>query len=269
MNYDRLSQCCARSFFRPPKHNKDFIKEFSDFISAIRINYDRILIVGDFNVHVCCPSKPMAKDFLEFVHAFSFVQNVTGPTQMHGHTLDLVLSYGFPVNNVFVGDAVFSHHSPVMFDFNLNHYTKLPAPVRFGRFIKPDTASGFCPLFTSAQAQISPATSLDTEQLMEAFISTCTDVLDILASLKAMRPKTNEEPWLNDTTRAASRECRKAERRWKKDGLHVSYQILKDSWRIYQNIVKAEKTKYLSDIISNNINKPQSYHCTGSVTRNM
>lgn len=26
--------------------------------------YNHVLIVGDFNVHVCCPEKNMAKDFL-------------------------------------------------------------------------------------------------------------------------------------------------------------------------------------------------------------
>jgi len=53
-------------------------------------------------------------------------------------------------------------------------------------------------------------------------------------------------------TRAARQKCRRAERRWQKDRLHVSYGIFKESLFCYQRIVKAEKSKYLSEIIASN-----------------
>ena len=28
---------------------------------------DRILIMGDFNIHVCCPGKPIAKEFMNLL----------------------------------------------------------------------------------------------------------------------------------------------------------------------------------------------------------
>lgn len=127
--------------YRPPKHNQDFIKDFSDFIAVIRTNYDRILIVGDFNVHVCCPSKAMVKEFLDLIDGFNLIQHVAGSTQIHGHLLDLVLSYGLPIDNVLVSDAIFSDHCPVMFDFVSNDLAKPPAPVHHGRTFKPDTSA--------------------------------------------------------------------------------------------------------------------------------
>lgn len=65
-------------------------------------NADRILILGDFNIHVCCPSKPMVKEFLQTIDTFNFTQSVLGPTHKQGHTLDLILSYGFSVSNVVI-----------------------------------------------------------------------------------------------------------------------------------------------------------------------
>lgn len=56
--------------YRPPKHNNDFIKDFSDFVAFIMTCYDSILTVRDFNVHVCCLSKSMAREFLEVVKRF-------------------------------------------------------------------------------------------------------------------------------------------------------------------------------------------------------
>lgn len=45
--------------YRPPKFNKDFIQDFSDFVVGLILNYDYFLIAGDFNIHVCCESRPL------------------------------------------------------------------------------------------------------------------------------------------------------------------------------------------------------------------
>lgn len=71
---------------------------FFFFLSAIMPNYDWILIIADFNLHVCCPTVPLVKDFLNLIDSFNLVQSLTGSTREHGHTLDLVLSCGIPVS---------------------------------------------------------------------------------------------------------------------------------------------------------------------------
>ncbi len=38
--------------YRPPGHHTDFIKEFPDFLSELVLAADKVLIVGDFNIHV-------------------------------------------------------------------------------------------------------------------------------------------------------------------------------------------------------------------------
>ena len=62
--------------------------------------------------------------------------------------------------------------------------------------------------------------------------------------------------WLNDMTHAVRRECRRAERKWKKDKLQVSIQMFRDCWRHYQKTVKGAKRKKISDIILLNCHKP-------------
>ena len=46
------------------------------------------------------------------------------------------------------------------------------------------------------------------------------------------------------------------QRKWKKDKLEVSFQVLRDCWRCYQSSVKEAKRKYFSDIIVLNCHKP-------------
>lgn len=49
--------------YRPPKYNKTFIHEFADRLGSVIFKYDCVLIVGDFNIHICCNDDPLAKDF--------------------------------------------------------------------------------------------------------------------------------------------------------------------------------------------------------------
>lgn len=80
--------------YRPPKVSTTFIHELSNFLSNQVSRCDRLLVLGDFNIHVCCPSKPMVKNFMNLIDSLSFVQCVSSPTHNLGHTLDLILTRG-------------------------------------------------------------------------------------------------------------------------------------------------------------------------------
>lgn len=52
----------------------------------------KLLILGDFNINVCCPSHHQEKESEQLIESFDLVPHVNGPTLEHEHTLDLVLS---------------------------------------------------------------------------------------------------------------------------------------------------------------------------------
>lgn len=79
--------------------------------------YGSVLIVGDFNIHICCLNTPLTNDFLNLIDSFNFVQSVKGPTPEHGHTLDLVLSSGLTLCDTEICNINFSDHMPVIFPF--------------------------------------------------------------------------------------------------------------------------------------------------------
>lgn len=56
---------------------------------------------------MCVALKSIAQEFLDLIQSLNFVQNDVGPTHLQGHRLDLVLSCGFSVFNLEIGDAVF------------------------------------------------------------------------------------------------------------------------------------------------------------------
>ncbi len=90
---------------------------------------------------------------------------------------------------------------------------------------------------------------LSAEELLFSFNSTCAHVLDLVAPLKTLHHKPRSEPWLDDTIRSLRQICRRFERKWKKDRLQVSMQMLRDSLSQYQKAVKTAKSRYFTEII--------------------
>ncbi len=150
-----------------------------------------------------------------------------------------------------------SDHMPVLFDVGFScAAVKSCAPAQRCRIFNPFTAGQFSAAFDQLSAPYD-STSVDTEELSSWFHSSCRTILDSVVPLKIMQPKAKPKPWVSDRTCAARRECRKAERRWKKDMLQVSFKILKDCWSYYQNTVKEAKREHLSNIIVSNHHNPR------------
>lgn len=112
--------------YRPPKYGKLFLKEFSDFLASIVPNVDWLLVLGDFNIHVCCPDKPLVSQFLQIVDSFNLSQPVLGATHDKGHTLDLILSFGSLLQILQIEDSYFSDHKPIIFKTVLSRLVKQP-----------------------------------------------------------------------------------------------------------------------------------------------
>ncbi|MGL4509181.1 MAG: hypothetical protein ACRCTV_03565, partial [Cetobacterium sp.] len=51
--------------YRPPGHHTEFIKEWADFISELVLAADKVLIDGDFNIHVNNENDALESAFLD------------------------------------------------------------------------------------------------------------------------------------------------------------------------------------------------------------
>lgn len=79
-----------------------------------------------------------------------------------------------------------------------------------------------------------------------------------IASLKVRsKCSVKKQPWINVNIRRYKRDYRKAERRWKKSGLHVDYTILRESLLHYNTLVKDARTLYFSGFISDDQHNPR------------
>jgi len=247
--------------YRPPKINKYFLPEFSELLSDLIIKAEKLLICGDFNIHVCCETNQLATEFKSLFDSFGLTQSVTSPTHDHGHTLDLIISHGLSISLREIVDIGISDHFPILFDFSDPPPVSKPVSLaRRRRIFITTTAGEFTAAFRDSQLSADaglPPPPLCPDQLLSALRSTCSAILDSITPFKTKSSKTKTNPWLNDHTRRLRQQCRQAERQWKKDRLHVSLGWLRDSLAAYQRGLKEAKSKYLSSIINNSSHHPR------------
>ncbi len=61
---------------------------------------DKVLIVGDFNIHVDNEKDVLGSAFIDILNSIGVRQHVSGPTHCRNHTLDFILSHGIDVSGV-------------------------------------------------------------------------------------------------------------------------------------------------------------------------
>ncbi len=115
--------------YRPPKTNTDFLSEFSDILSFLCLKFERILLLGDFNIHIYIKDSTITKYVLSLWECFELNQLVDCPTHNKGHTLDLVISNGSFVSQLSTSDLGLSDHQAVFFNMELPDIYTTSSPI--------------------------------------------------------------------------------------------------------------------------------------------
>ena len=69
-----------------------FCSEFANYMEPILLSKEQLVIIGDMNIHLDDASDADACNFLDLLESLGLQQHVRGPTHIHGHTLDLVVT---------------------------------------------------------------------------------------------------------------------------------------------------------------------------------
>ncbi|XP_036072725.1 uncharacterized protein LOC118600103 [Oryzias melastigma] len=245
----------AVTVYRPPNPPSCFIEEFSEFLSSVHIRFNRILITGDFNLHVYKNDDVYACEFLNLLSSMDFKQHVTQATHNRGHTLDLVITYGLSAGVSSVVDLAISDHCCVF--FNVTSEIQQEASVRTvrKRYINPEVAASFINNFNQTPAQTSSASC---DFMVDDFNNRLQSSLDAVAPVKTKTLRTTvKTPWKTDDIRCLKQKCRRAERRYRKTKLMIHKDIFKEQLKIYNNSIKKARTLYFSNLISENKNNPK------------
>ena len=131
--------------YRAPGPYSELLSEFSESLSTLVLKTDKVIIVGDFNIHVD-DDKNLSVAFNSILDYGGFRQGVNKPTHCYtrfehqekryinvmyyyyyNHTLDLVLIYGIEIEQLLVEphNPALSNHFFVTFEFFLLDYKPL------------------------------------------------------------------------------------------------------------------------------------------------
>lgn len=165
-------------------------KIFFFFLSHVVPSADNLFIVGDFNIYLCCRSRPLSRDFVQLLESFNLTEYVSGPTHKLGHTLDLVLSSGFSVSNITVSEAGLSDHWMVLFDGAITCSSPVnQSSTYLSQSINPFTTLQFTEAFIAlpAHSSVLAAQDISVDELTNSFNSFCSAILNIVAPLKSKK----------------------------------------------------------------------------------
>ena len=238
--------------YRPPRSEKNnvptsvFLDEISELFAALSTTPDRLLITGDFNVHVDTPNDPTAAKSLSILESFGLVQHVAVPTHVAGHTLDLVITREDCdlLTCSPVGHYMISSHSTVLFPLSMAKPNR-PTIVRTCRKIKSIDMDRLRSDIDSSLLLSSPAENMDN--LAEQYQETLSRILENHAPKVSIRVRQRTlNPWYSSDIAEAKLDRRRLERRWQRSKLEVDRQLFVEARNNVSRLLMDAKTSFYS-----------------------
>ena len=185
----RFNSVCVRLVivYRPPSQSTKcsegtFLSEFSDFLRPLALSSGKLLVVGDFNIHIEKATNSTTTQFLSLLDSNGFSQHVKGMTHIDGHRLDLIISRESDnlISSSFVSDLIADH-------FAVRSFIKVHRPSRplkkvTYRELNGIDADSFLSDMLSLPLFTSPAS--DVSDLLAQYNDGLSSVLDIHAPVQ-------------------------------------------------------------------------------------
>ena len=212
-----------------------FLEEFSLYLESVIMSSEPLLIVGDFNLHVNIPSDPNASKFVDLLSSMGLDQHVDKPTHVSGNTLDLRITRCsdslVPTNPLI--DYLLSDHMTILCDIMLGKPPPITKKVTY-RKIKAIDKKKLCVNTPDALNQLVECYNRTLSQALDRHAPICTK------SIKS-RPLV---PWFNEKIKAARREKRKAERKWRRTrSLDDTNRLMNEArTQFYHNFIEENNT---------------------------
>lgn len=93
------------------------LNDFSNFLPT-SLRLFRLVIIGDFNIHIDDTTDSFAISFINLIDSFNFTQHVSGPKHSRGQTLDFVFTHVLSVDAVCSDDIFLTYHHCIFFMIN-------------------------------------------------------------------------------------------------------------------------------------------------------
>ena len=248
--------------YRPPPSTRNklspsiFFDEFSSLLEVLQSRSYRLLLTGDFNLHVDNPENATASTFLDLLSSADLKNFVNVPTHKNNHTLDLIISKtDGTVTNISICQALPSDHYAILCDLHLKPPPPQRETVRCRAIQKIDIDSFVNDIASSILLQ----TGQDDCNLEELCSNYNRELEKILDNHAPVKDKTftvrHNTPWYTKDLRNAKQERRRLERRANKQN---ALQIDKDLYKSTCTSRSVRRTIACLSPLKNNTSRAKS-----------
>ena len=222
------------------------------YLESVILTSEPLIILGDFNIHVCPATTPEAVEFLDLLTSMGLKQHVTQPTHEAGNTLDLVITRehdtvirGSPKIGRYLSD-----HATVFCQLNVSKPRACAKKVSYRKLKSIDIATLRKDL---QQSDLCTRQFSDLDQLSSCYNSTLSSLLDKHAPLQS-RTIVNRKrvPWFNNEIKDAIRARRKAEKKWLVSKSDYDLRIFKLARNHATYLMNTARCKYYTNHIEEN-----------------
>ena len=191
-----------------------FVKEFTELLELLSTMPEKVIISGDINFHLETDDS-IVGSLQSIWDSFNLVQHVNLPTQIKGHTLDMVLTdeSELRVSNLLVENVHLSDHFMISFEVDVEVEKQETKSITYRNLKGVDTTKFSEELLTKLQDH---GVSSFGEKV-KLYNSTVRDMVNDYAPLltKTIKVVPNA-PWFDSEYKNARRERRKAEKKFKR-----------------------------------------------------
>ena len=238
--------------------SQSFLTEFSAFLETLALENIPIVIGGDLNVHVENRSNTLVQDYISLLQSMDFHQHVSGSTHRSGGTLDHVITHSeYNITSLTV-------HTPGLISDHALITCCLPA----AQPVTPPlstTVRSWRSVDKSALAQVIansplgsvPDETMSVDELYEVYDKTLRDIADQFAPRRTMQLRTRPMCcWFDAECRAARRECRRCERRYRRTRLPADKDQYVEAYKKKHETLERRRNQYWTDRVTSERTAP-------------
>jgi hypothetical protein len=257
--------------YRPPNSSLPiFFMELADLLEDTLSSGNKLVLLGDTNIHVDDKTNAAAKKIKECLSSFNLMQFIQEPTHIHGHTLDILVcdAESDLINNINIDNNGISDHHSVYWELTSQRLMEDKKTIIYRDLkninvdnLNEDIRNSSLNQFCNYNSNVTDATSM--------FKYILGSLLDHHAPEKRLEVKNRiNTPWYSNALREKKREVRKLEKAWRKTKDALSG--FEYRYRLQELSVLAEsekKTFYKNQIVQHKGNMKMLYRTINVLTK--